>query len=575
VNFQFSIFNFSMFKFPKRLKRYRRIYKSLKKIGLFSFLLFFALNIGKIQGTNSFFMDTASVEGNTLSAGYWVPPTVSISSPAGGEEWQVGSSHNILWSAASSDPAATAGMDIDIDYSCGGDPWQTIIHNTTNDGTQSWTVPADISSSCKVKVTATDSHGLANFAESGTFEISYMVVLNEFVPYPPSGTRGDKEFVELYNYGMGDINVNGWRITDNHGPDTNKRMIDSAHTDTGSTVIGPGTSRFLVVKNYDSFYLNDTGSNEVRLYDADKKLIDSHGYSNPTQGKSYARVPDGVGTWVDPVPTPGKKNTDSNDIEDFQKYYRKVCFDKNGKPVCDLKFLRSIGLLDEESEAVKPAEAEETVENNPAENGESENPVDQGDNGQEEIALADEVAADPAAEDDEPAAEDEDEPKIITKEFNVKLSGKLDVPEGFEADISQKIKKIELSGEEKVINDLKDFEIDLAEIKIKKEESKIEILVSDLDLPKNVELVSVKKDDVIVLITVAEKPKEESKDDAKKDDKKDEVKPANDGVALKPDSSLAGADQEDKKDGGKDKKKDSGDGSGGDADLNNSSGASE
>jgi len=104
----------------------------------------------------------------------------------------------------------------------------------------------------------------------------------------------------------------------------------------------------------------------------------------------------------------------------------------------------------------------------------------------------------------------EEKPVIVQKEFDIKLSGKLDIPEGFLAETDQKMKKIELSGEEKVINDLKNLEIDLSKIKIEKA-GKIEILVSDLNLPKDADLVTAKKDDTVVLITVTEKPKEEPK----------------------------------------------------------------
>lgn len=47
--------------------------KSAGKLAIFAFVLFFALNLQKIQRTNSFFMDTASVTGNTMTAGHWVP----------------------------------------------------------------------------------------------------------------------------------------------------------------------------------------------------------------------------------------------------------------------------------------------------------------------------------------------------------------------------------------------------------------------------------------------------------------------------------------------------------------------
>jgi hypothetical protein len=79
--------------------------------------------------------------------------------------------------------------------------------------------------------------------------------------------------------------------------------------------------------------------------------------------------------------------------------------------------------------------------------------------------------------------------------------------------LNQKISKIELSGEESVINSLKDFEIDLAKIEIKKEVGKVEFLVKDLNLAENVSLVSVTGDDAVLEITVTEKPKDDSKKD--------------------------------------------------------------
>ena len=336
----------------KQRKKYKsiitkRIFQSTKKIVSVLGLLVLILAFGKIQGTNSYFTGTASSTGNTMTAGYWIPPAISIASPSSGKEWQVGSVQDIVWTITTSDPVATI-TSLDLTYACDGHADKPITNFSSNPGHYNWTVPQDISNSCKIKVSATDSHALSNSQASANFAISWMVALNEFVPYPAAT---DLEFVEIYNYGTENIDVNNWRITDNHGPDTNERIIDSSHTDTGSTIIGHGTSRFLVIKNYANFYLNNTGIDEVRLYDANKKLIDSHGYSDPLQGKAYARIKDGVGNWVDPVPTPGKKNVDDADIKDFQKYYKEICF-KDNKPICDLEFLKSLGLVDDKSKPI-------------------------------------------------------------------------------------------------------------------------------------------------------------------------------------------------------------------------------
>lgn len=338
----------------------QRIFQSAKKIGLVFAVLFLVVSFGKISGTNSFFMDTATSAGNTVTAGYWIPPTVSVTSPGSGDEWQVGSSHNITWTADSSDPSATASMDVDIDYKCDAGSYSSIATGEANDGTYSWTIPPTISSDCYVRVTATDSHGLTNSNESDQFEISWMVVLNEFLPNPEgdeSGPKPNGEWVELYNNGSESINVSGWHLYDALDHDL---PITSSNTDTGGTTIA-SHGWLVVYRDGDGdFSLNNDGDT-VKLYDGNipsANLLDSYSYSSTTEGKTYARVPDGTGGWVDPVPTPGEKNTRSNDLEDFQKYYEEFCFDKKDKPTCDKEFMESLDLLKKDTGSTSSPQAD-------------------------------------------------------------------------------------------------------------------------------------------------------------------------------------------------------------------------
>lgn len=75
---------------------------------------------------------------------------------------------------------------------------------------------------------------------------------------------------------------------------------------TTDTVIPVGG--FLVVEFCGSAsYLSDAGDT-VQLYNAASAQVDAHAYPATTNGKSHARIPDGA-AWVDPVPTPGNKNT--------------------------------------------------------------------------------------------------------------------------------------------------------------------------------------------------------------------------------------------------------------------------
>ena len=140
------------------------------------------------------------------------------------------------------------------------------------------------------------------------------VVINEFLPNPVGNDNAPKpngEWVELYNTSTSDIDVVGWVLYDSN--DGHELPITAANTNTGDTVVG--ANGFLVVyRDGDSdFALNNTDGDSVRLYDGEigdgANLIDSHTYTiNAAEGKSFARIPDGSETWVDPIPTPGEPN---------------------------------------------------------------------------------------------------------------------------------------------------------------------------------------------------------------------------------------------------------------------------
>lgn len=177
------------------------------------------------------------------------------------------------------------------------------------------------------------------------------IVLNEFLPNPDTSANGMNlgmdsdnmplgEWIELYNKGPVEQDLFGWYMTDASGGVGNTHaVITGTTTNTGGTIIPAGG--FLVVyMNKPS--LNNTGD-EIYLYTPDDVQTDFYSYEvpsdfcefentpgNPNAGdgsgtpgngqsgdcsdnqvaenKSYARIPDGVGAWVDPVPTPGTPN---------------------------------------------------------------------------------------------------------------------------------------------------------------------------------------------------------------------------------------------------------------------------
>jgi hypothetical protein len=136
------------------------------------------------------------------------------------------------------------------------------------------------------------------------------IVINEFLPNPlgdecpTTGIYG--EWVEIYNKGTSDVDLDGWYIKDEAG---NTIIISNSNTHTASTIIGPqGSGSEWLVVFLNGCILNNNGDT-LYLYDNNDQLIDSYTYTGSTvENKSYARYPDGTETWYDPIPTPGGPN---------------------------------------------------------------------------------------------------------------------------------------------------------------------------------------------------------------------------------------------------------------------------
>jgi hypothetical protein len=82
------------------------------------------------------------------------PPQVTVTSPNGGEQWEEGTTHSITWTAT--DNAAVDSVSVDYTLSGSTGTWFSLAHGAPNSGTLSWVVPAQLSDSAMVRVTAFD-----------------------------------------------------------------------------------------------------------------------------------------------------------------------------------------------------------------------------------------------------------------------------------------------------------------------------------------------------------------------------------------------------------------------------------
>jgi hypothetical protein len=74
-------------------------------------------------------------------------PSITVTSPDGGETLITGTTHDITW-----DHTGTVG-DVKIEYSTNnGSDWSDVINTTANDGIHPWTVPSAPSANCRVRI---------------------------------------------------------------------------------------------------------------------------------------------------------------------------------------------------------------------------------------------------------------------------------------------------------------------------------------------------------------------------------------------------------------------------------------
>lgn len=180
----------------------------------------------------------------------------------------------------------------------------------------------------------------------------HTVVMNEIMPNPfgdDEAEMPDGEWIELYNYGEYDINLENWKLEDGDG---DKLSITEDNTDTDSTTIKAGEKLVVYRNNDNDFDLNDDGDT-VSLIDEKDLIKDSYEFEETPEGKTIARFPDAVGPWVDPEGTPGEKNVLSNEeINEFRLYTFEKCFisgeldNESGDQLCDVYFLKYLGMID-------------------------------------------------------------------------------------------------------------------------------------------------------------------------------------------------------------------------------------
>ncbi|MFH1009882.1 MAG: hypothetical protein V1784_01445 [bacterium] len=94
-------------------------------------------------------------------------PTLTLTSPNGGEVWQVGQTDTIKWSSIGL--AGNVTIAVNRDYP--GGSWVTLFGGTANDGAQPWLVTSPTSANCRIRIVG-DSHAAARDSSNANFTIT-------------------------------------------------------------------------------------------------------------------------------------------------------------------------------------------------------------------------------------------------------------------------------------------------------------------------------------------------------------------------------------------------------------------
>lgn len=125
------------------------------------------------------------------------------------------------------------------------------------------------------------------------------VVINEVESNDPDK---NPDWVEIYNAGNSPVDISGWYILDNE-PD--KHLKDTKPL-ADNTILNPGECYVLEEETNFGFGLGK--EDQVTLYDKDGNKIDEYAWSAHANG-TYARIPDGIGEFVDSEPSKGTANS--------------------------------------------------------------------------------------------------------------------------------------------------------------------------------------------------------------------------------------------------------------------------
>lgn len=146
-----------------------------------------------------------------------IVPVINVTSPAGGENWEQGSTHDITWTASNTLPNVM--IELTTNASGGSPTWTTLATSVpASAGSWTWNIPASqpTSNDCQIRISDMTADVSAL---SGIFSIVEPItipdiVINEIMYNPPESGTDSLEYIELYNNDLQTIDLEGYYFSD-------------------------------------------------------------------------------------------------------------------------------------------------------------------------------------------------------------------------------------------------------------------------------------------------------------------------------------------------------------------------
>ena len=88
--------------------------------------------------------------------------TITVTSPNGGESWEIGSSHNITWNSAN----LTGNVKVEINGNYPSGAWEVLYSSIPNNRTEPWTVSGVAGTAKRVRITSVDNPAITDMSDA-------------------------------------------------------------------------------------------------------------------------------------------------------------------------------------------------------------------------------------------------------------------------------------------------------------------------------------------------------------------------------------------------------------------------